>query len=356
MSWNIWSSLRYTRLPNWKVLRFHSKDELTPMHCLTTQDKMKEFFHLQLHLLDEQRRWNTKLDSEIAWQQVMVQTILYGDGTEVSYCHESFNPHQKGLYYLEDLRTRRIDYEWGETADPMDAHRPGKLPRSKLIEGEIPIDVGRVTFGGVKFDESMMDKPGMVSYLYYQLSEMVRWNEVKLIRVAYPDMFGEPKRLSALFNGCYMPEDLCMEFGPRLQHNPYWKVKDKKRTRWYIYSYDWRTDRKGFAHSVIPIGHIEPYRKIPGEYYFTLYSEATLAKRKHQSLWIAEYRRGRITEAFCRWLGLKVELAGQELCFSVYNDWAAHLWKEFGDEEAEATRAKHSAIEIASRQELPIAV
>ena len=334
----------YTRTPDWKVLHFHSKDELTSMPNLTFKTHMKEFFTLQRKLLKEQRRWNTRLDAEITWKQVMVQSILYGDGTEVSYCHESFSPHQKGLYHLEDERTRRVDYEWGKPADPMDAHRPGKLARKKLIEGELPIDVGRVTIGGERLTEEMMHK-GKLDYVYYQLSEMVRWNEIKLLSVGLPDMFSCAKRMSGIFDQCFMPKDVCDKFGDRLGNNPYWKVKDKKRQRWYVYSYDWRTDRKKFTHSVIPIGHIEAYRKKPGEYYFTMYSEATLAERRHQSLYIADYRRWTISVGFCKWLGLKEELAGQELCFSVYNDWAAALWREFGDEEAEANRVKHSAIE-----------
>jgi hypothetical protein len=320
----------YIRLPDWSVLRFKADGNLTAMPKLTCKTHMKKFFQLQRKLLKEQRRWSPDMDNAMAWQQVLVQSELMGDGSYVSYSHESFDAHQKGLYYLEDKRTRRADYEWGKPGDPMDKHAPGKKAKA-IIEGKVPCDLGRFQINGVKFDAGThLKNPKAESYTWYQLEQMVRWKEIPLLSVGYPVMFSVPKKLGQLFEGCYMPEDIGKKFATRLGNNPYWKVKDKKRKRWYIYSYDWRTDRRTFTHSVIPIGHIEPYRKIPGEYYFTMYSEDTLAQRRNQSLWIADYQ-VELTSNLCWQLGIKKDFIGCTLSVSVYNDWAAQLWRELGE-------------------------
>jgi len=340
----------YLRLPNWKVLRFKPETELTPMHKLTFKTHMKEFFTLQRKLLKEQRRWNPDMDNYTAWQQVLVQSELMGDGSYVSYSHESYDAHQTGLYHLEDKRSRRTDYEWGKAGDPMDKHQKGKKTKA-LIEGKVPVDLGRLSIDGVKFDaKTHLKNPKAESYTWWQLEQMVRWKEIPLLGVNYPAMFSKPKKLSQLFEGCYMPEELGEKFANRLGNSPYWKTKDKKRQRWYIYSYDWRTHRRTFAHSVIPIGHIEPYRKIPGEYYFTMYTEETLADRRNQSLWIADYEVV-LSSNLCWMLGLKKTFIDCTLNVSVYNDWAAQLWRELG-EPANPPLSFEAAEILAERQEL----
>jgi len=275
------------------------------------------------------------MDSYMHWQQVMVQHELMGDGSYVSYSHEAFDAHQTGLYHLEDKRTCRIDYEWGKPGDPLDKHQKGKKVKA-IIAGDIPCDLGKVTIGGQRFHVDMLKNSNSESYFWYELEQMVRWHEIPLDRVAYPLNFSVPKKLGQLFEGCYMPEEVGLKFATRLGNNPYWKVKDKKRQRWYVYSYDWRTERRTFAHSVIPIGHIELYRKKPGEYYFTFYSEATLAERRNQSLWIADYSVVLTKELIWK-LGLKpfdeeteIFTLGMVLKVSAYNDWAAQLWRELG--------------------------
>lgn len=319
----------YVRLPNWKIMRFKPEQELEPMHKLVTKTDMREFFRLQRKLVKAETQWKD-LSSVMHYQQQMLGSMLLPHGATVPFTHQPFDEEQKRFYYVEDERTRRADYEWGKPLDPLDAHKPGKLTRKKLIEGEIPVDIGKVTIGGVPFTEDMLtkkDSAKTVDNFYAQLKEMVRWGELELTCCDYPQNFSTMKRMSKIFEVCHMHKNVREKFQERLWNAPYWRVKDKRRQRWYVYSYDWRTHKRAYSHAVIPIGHIEPSRKYHG-YYFCMYSEATLEERNQQSLVVADYRRKKISIGFCKWLGLREDLEGQELWLSAYNDWAFQLYRQ----------------------------
>lgn len=323
----------YVRLPNWKVVHFKPEFQLEPMHNLVNKTRMKEFFRLQRKLVFAELKWK-ELAGVMDWQQAMVSNFLLPHGEMLDLRHEPFSEADMKFFHLEDLRTRRTDYEWGKPQDPLDSHKPGKKTRKALIDGEIPVDVGSITLGDQPLEfKTIEDKRGNKyvdeadkALIEAELSEAVRWGEAELMCVGHPDNFGPRKKLSQIFRICKMADYVRAQFQTRLKNMPYWRVKDKRQERWYVYSYDWRTHRKGYSHSVIPIGHIVPARDGNG-YFFFMYPEETLAKMRQQSLYIADYRL-KITRKLAKKLDLDFDYVGAHLEFSVYNDWAMHIYRQ----------------------------
>jgi hypothetical protein len=328
----------YLRLLNEEIICIKLTDgALEAMPRLAFKTHIKEFFKMQRKLLKEQRRWSPDLDARMHWQQVMIQTEVMPEGTVQSFSHEAFDAHQTGLYHLEDKRTRRTDYEWGKAGDPLDRHQKGKKTKA-IIEGKIPVDIGKLTIGGVEFYPNMLKNPNGEKWLWKELQAMVEWGELPLDRVDYPEMFSSGARqVSRIFEVCWTrtedeeEEERYKLFHDRMCNAKYWRVKDKKRAgKWWIYTVDPRLERRTFAHSVLPIGYIEPYRnKGAGEYLFVLLREESLAKLKNQSMFIADYSVV-LTSDLCWKLGLKKSHKGDVLKLSAYNDWAAKVWRDLG--------------------------
>ena len=176
-------------------------------------------------------------------------------------------------------------------------------------------------------------------YLYqytskYQREQMgceVLDQEAELECVGLPHMFSKPRKMEAVFRHCNMPEDVREKFAERFQGRTYYRVKDRNKQRWYVYTQDWRYDRRTFKHSVLPVGHIEPTRyqtrQRPLPYTFCMYSEETLAQRNQQSLYIADYR-VEVTPKLCELLKWDSEWVGAYLEFEVYNDWALQAYRQ----------------------------